>query len=215
MLPGCVGMVTEGRRLCRAAGPLSGPEPYVYLWLMDFWIPLLGGALGAALVNGIVAMYKLRRDREVEHEQWLRDQKLELYANFLDAYTELYKQIKLARSAGSMPPNFDSFISQASPTRISLVAPDEIARMANDIYQQLLWLVLTLSLKPAPANVAEDERKYGEKSRVFESAAINDMKRRTNDSSALEPLWPRLKRAWAGPQPVLAKQASSEGPADL
>jgi hypothetical protein len=67
---------------------------------MDFWIPPLGGALGAAFINGVVAVYKLQRDRAIEHEQWLRDQKLELYANFLDSYEELYKQIKLARNDG-------------------------------------------------------------------------------------------------------------------
>ncbi|MEZ2389066.1 hypothetical protein AB6813_05850 [bacterium RCC_150] len=51
---------------------------------MDFWIPLLGGALGAALINGILALHKLRRDRLNEHEQWLRNEKIETYSQYLE-----------------------------------------------------------------------------------------------------------------------------------
>lgn len=184
--------------LNEAAHNVSLGRLRVYVCLMDFWIPLLGGALGAALVNGIVAVYKLHRDREIEHEQWLRDQKVELYSNFLDAYTELYKQIQLAKDDGRMRSDLDPYVSQASPTRISLIAPDEIAAMANRIHQQLMWLVLALSLKPRPATIVIDERKYGEMSRTFETAVINDMRQGKSSNAAVEARWPRLKRAWAG-----------------
>lgn len=48
----------------------------------NFLTPLLGGALGAASINCVVALYKLRRDRQMEQSQWLRDAKQEAYANF-------------------------------------------------------------------------------------------------------------------------------------
>lgn len=143
---------------------------------MDFWIPLLGGALGAALINGIVAVYKVQRDRAIEHEQWLRDQKLELYANFLDSYEELYKQIKLSGQDTDTNTNLDAFIAAASPTKLILVAPEPVATMARSIYDQLLWLNLSRGLRPAPHNLPDDERKYGEMSRNFEQAVIDDMR---------------------------------------
>ena len=38
---------------------------------MDLLLPLISGALGAALINGVVALYGLHRERRVEHWQWL------------------------------------------------------------------------------------------------------------------------------------------------
>ncbi|MCZ9882021.1 hypothetical protein [Arthrobacter sp. B2a2-09] len=62
---------------------------------MDFWIPLLGGALGAALINGILALYKLRRDREVEHDQWLRNEKRDVYQEYLKSGNYLSRFVSL------------------------------------------------------------------------------------------------------------------------
>ncbi|WP_457950428.1 hypothetical protein ACTAQI_07550 [Pseudarthrobacter sp. alpha12b] len=55
---------------------------------MEFLLPLLGGALGAALINGIIALYKLNRDKSDEHDKWLRDNKQEAYARFISAVVE-------------------------------------------------------------------------------------------------------------------------------
>jgi hypothetical protein len=65
---------------------------------MEFLLPLLGGALGAALINGIVAVYKLKRDRLTEHDQWLRDAKLEAYSDFLAAVSP-FKRSRSLREA--------------------------------------------------------------------------------------------------------------------
>lgn len=62
---------------------------------MDFWIPLFGGALGAALINSIVAVYKLNRDTDVEHDQWTRNEKLKTYSQFLSDINPLSVQTLL------------------------------------------------------------------------------------------------------------------------
>lgn len=54
----------------------------------NFLTPLLGGALGAAFINGLVALYKLNRDNADEHEKWMRDNKQEAYARFISAVVE-------------------------------------------------------------------------------------------------------------------------------
>lgn len=48
---------------------------------MEFLLPLLGGAVGAAVIYGLFAYLKTRQDRRVEHEQWLRGQQLTAYAD--------------------------------------------------------------------------------------------------------------------------------------
>lgn len=55
---------------------------------MEFLLPLLGGALGAALINGVLAVYKLRHDVDLEHRQWSRNQRQETYFAFLSAVTD-------------------------------------------------------------------------------------------------------------------------------
>jgi hypothetical protein len=45
---------------------------------MEFLLPLLGGALGAAIINGVFAFFKLKHDKRVEHDQWLIDHQLNL-----------------------------------------------------------------------------------------------------------------------------------------
>jgi hypothetical protein len=55
---------------------------------MQFWIPLLGGALGAAIINGLFSFYKIRHDAALEHGQWRRDLKFEAYKRFFESIHE-------------------------------------------------------------------------------------------------------------------------------
>jgi hypothetical protein len=55
----------------------------VYVGFMDFWIPLFGSALGGAFVTGIFGFVKNRQDKVTEHAQWLRNQKVEVYADLI------------------------------------------------------------------------------------------------------------------------------------
>lgn len=50
---------------------------------MDFWIPLLGSALGGAVITSIFGFVKHHQDKATEHAQWLRNQKIDVYTNLL------------------------------------------------------------------------------------------------------------------------------------
>lgn len=67
----------------------------MYVKRMDFWIPLAGGAVGAAIINSIVGYLRLRAERndaasrwrkeqERDRDVWTRDQKQSAYSEFLE-----------------------------------------------------------------------------------------------------------------------------------
>lgn len=56
--------------------------------LMDWWLfwgPMLGSALGGAVITTAFAMWKHFQDRRDEHARWLRDEKHEAYIKFMSA----------------------------------------------------------------------------------------------------------------------------------
>lgn len=50
---------------------------------MDIWIPLVGGALGGAVITSIFGFVKNHQDKVNEHAQWLRNQKIDVYTDVL------------------------------------------------------------------------------------------------------------------------------------
>lgn len=50
---------------------------------MDYWFPLIGGASAGAVISSVFALIKTRQDRSIEHGQWLRNQKIDVYTNLL------------------------------------------------------------------------------------------------------------------------------------
>jgi hypothetical protein len=147
----------------------------------DVWKLLItaGSVLLAAVAGNLIAAYVSRRNAveagSNEHRQWLRNQKLEAYSEFLEAYTELYKQVELARSEGRTARDLDEYVAKASPTKITLIAPQEIAALARKIHEHLMWLALWVEADSATLKLAETKRAYGAKSSEFERAAIEDM----------------------------------------
>lgn len=53
---------------------------------MDFWIPLLGSALGGAVITSVFGLIKNRQDKADEHAQWLRNRKIDAYGRHLKTY---------------------------------------------------------------------------------------------------------------------------------
>lgn len=51
---------------------------------MDFWIPLLGSALGGAIITSVFGLIKSRQDKNIEHTRWLRNEKVETYSQYLE-----------------------------------------------------------------------------------------------------------------------------------
>jgi len=92
----------------------------------NFLTPLLGvGALGAAFINGTVALYKLKRDKADEHEKWMRDNKQEAYARFVSAVVEaslIRSPAEKAREAQQK--------AAAALSEVRLIGPPEVTEAA-------------------------------------------------------------------------------------
>ncbi|UVJ37992.1 hypothetical protein [Arthrobacter sp. CJ23] len=69
---------------------------------MDFWIPLLGSALGGAVVTSVFGLIKNGQDKSIEHARWLRDSKQSAYAEFLSAIVEASTTLPPAAEAGEV-----------------------------------------------------------------------------------------------------------------
>lgn len=98
---------------------------------MDFWIPLLGGALGAAIINGVFVFLKLRHDKLTEHEIWLRGTKQQAYTKFVSAVTAAVGNAYVADLA--YPQN--AFVAF---DEVKLVGPSEVIHTGKKITDQIV-----------------------------------------------------------------------------
>src|SRR4051794_21326420 len=110
---------------------------------MDFWIPLLGGALGAALINGLFGWWKHSAERKAEHDKWLRGQRQEAYVSFMRGVSDAVKEIQVLPGR---EPNFEAIekaLREIKPGMIRLVAPKEIVAAADAQYKSAHILAQT------------------------------------------------------------------------
>lgn len=111
---------------------------------MEFLLPLLGGALGAAAINGVVALYKLRHDVDLEHRQWSRNQRQETYFAFLSAVTDAkaafdraYYDKATGKEVSFSECDTAMAVVQKQRPEIFLVAPPFVVTGASDMERAL------------------------------------------------------------------------------
>lgn len=92
---------------------------------MDFWIPLIGSALGGAVITSIFGFIKNRQDKAAEHSQWLRDTKQAAYAEFLSAIVQASSTLEPTAAAKESQRRSIIALSQ-----IRLIAADEVTAAA-------------------------------------------------------------------------------------
>ncbi|WP_146145800.1 hypothetical protein [Arthrobacter woluwensis] len=61
---------------------------------MEIWIPLLGRALGGAVISGLVAFAKTLLDHRHERRIWLRDKKFEIYTALVQFLLDEERDLK-------------------------------------------------------------------------------------------------------------------------
>lgn len=109
----------------RFAGSLGGDLEYKEsaqrISFMEFLLPLLGGAFGAAVINGILALYKLGKDKSDEHWQWLRNQRLDAYVRFLETTDKLQRTFHELKHQRKTPEDIYTLIEEMSVQRIQLL----------------------------------------------------------------------------------------------
>lgn len=107
---------------------------------MDFLIPLLGGALGAALINGVFAYLKLNHDKLTEHEQWLRDKQLASYADLADSTQAAMQWVASAYKIDSRQARSEAGLAMMASTKagqLVMLAPSATLDAANDMIMSL------------------------------------------------------------------------------
>jgi hypothetical protein len=92
---------------------------------MEFLLPLLGGALGAAVINGVLALYKLRKDKSDEHWQWLRNQRLDAYVAFLETNDNVQRSFHDLKHQRKTPEDIYTLIEEMSVQRLQLLGSSE------------------------------------------------------------------------------------------
>lgn len=130
---------------------------------MEFWLPLLGGAAGAAIINGLIALYKLRRDKNDEHSQWLRNQQLAAYVDFLDTCRDLENWTKSAHKIE--PPSARraegvALVQSIKVTQLRLLAPKVTREGADLMLNHLLELGKVTSLAGVAPNTTDYQEAF-------------------------------------------------------
>lgn len=113
---------------------------------MDFWIPLIGSALGGAIVTSVFGLIKNRQDRHHEHDQWLRDQKLEVYANLLAALQSVLHDLSEMHDGGVPPTSVSEGAKTAREvdshmSRFRLIAPEPLMQPAQQARAKIFRLI--------------------------------------------------------------------------
>lgn len=116
---------------------------------MEFLIPLIGSAFGAALINGFFGIYKIRRDVESEHVQWRRDQRQAEYTKFLNNVFKVQEPLEAVWADDKYPDPQDGdsdpwvgildAMSVVNNQRdaLFLIAPQAVLEISIDVTKEL------------------------------------------------------------------------------
>ncbi|MET3349008.1 UNVERIFIED_ORG: hypothetical protein ABID57_000677 [Arthrobacter sp. UYEF1] len=125
-----------------------------------------GAGIGGVLIAGrfnrkntkdtITAAEEQRnRDHATEHEQWLRDRKVEAYANFLAHTSAIADFIASGQQRKGIDADQLSALVEASHrNRITLLAPRHISEASNDLNKALTAAARAARSHPTPENTA-------------------------------------------------------------
>lgn len=124
---------------------------------------MLFGAVLAATIQWrntsatILSSHKqAERARDHEHQTWLRNQKAEVYAKFVDSAIALLLQCKWMERGKEREDKIAEMVFAVRPTMLRLVAPDDTMRLADSIYGQCMWA--TGAIFPRENNEYFDKR---------------------------------------------------------
>jgi predicted acylesterase/phospholipase RssA len=127
------------------------------------WSPLLiavlSGAVGGALVSGVFSVLKSQLEAKRANEGWLREKRLEAYANFqaflVTSSTETIMGVDFTENWSSL-----DALMQAKGS-VSLLGPPEVAQDAQTAYNDL-WELIHLVRSDAEAGKEKERTKETE-----------------------------------------------------
>lgn len=112
----------------------------LYVWGMDalwiFLLPLIGGlvggAAGGAVITGIFGLVKSRQDTRTEHKQWLRNERVKVYSEFLSEIKEETWKLQTSPSPQTVTLSFP--VDRLA--RIDIVGSETVRAAALEYAQQ-------------------------------------------------------------------------------
>lgn len=140
---------------------------------MEFLLPLLGGALGAAIINGVFAFFKLRHDKRVEHDQWLRDHQLTSYAGLVDSTKTAAQWVSSAYKVDSWKARNDeglAIMASLKTGQLVMSAPSATLTAADDMISSLYDMAEQVSIHghaPDTPQFAALNKVFAEKQQIF------------------------------------------------
>ncbi|XAS74075.1 hypothetical protein VUN82_09700 [Micrococcaceae bacterium Sec5.1] len=158
---------------------------------MDFLFPLLGGAVGAAVINGIVGYLRLKadrsdaeskwtRDRKDAHESWVRTKKEEAYTEFLeDVQTFIHRYSRYNNEHGSTVKEVLAASGVVKNHRLLLLASTEVRAAQKSLGMEInkARRILSQPHPPRPKDpvLYELSKSFHEKRDALLAAAQRDL----------------------------------------
>lgn len=105
--------------------------------IQDWLVPLLGGAIGAALINVVFGFWKHQADRKDQHRRWLLEKKLEAYVDFLESSRRVHSFAIQAPSAQWTERVFGA-LREVEGSSIHLLGSTEVAKAADEVYELMI-----------------------------------------------------------------------------
>jgi hypothetical protein len=149
---------------------------------MDFWIPLLGGALGAAIINGVFAFFKLKHDKRAEHDQWLRDHQLTAYADQVDSTKTAAQWVASAYKIDSWKTRNDeglAIMASLKTGQLVMSAPSATLTAADDMINSLYDIAEQVSHHghaPSTPQFAALNKVFTDKQKIFNGRCRTDFR---------------------------------------
>lgn len=113
----------------------------IQIWLVPL-LSLIGGAAGAAIINGWFGLHKMGRDRTDEYDRWLRNEKVEVYSSFVDAALAAYDTVPLLRPKDPDELHKMREDQQIPLARILMIGSEDVRKAAQDLADaRLSWLL--------------------------------------------------------------------------
>lgn len=105
------------------------------IWVVPI-LSLIGGAAGAAIINGAFGIKKLKADRRDEHQRWLRDKKQEAYVEFFETSRVVLNLVFQDVSEGNRL-QLSEAVDSVKGSPIRLLAPKEVVDRFDKAYDML------------------------------------------------------------------------------
>ena len=130
---------------------------------LNFLWPLLGGAVGAALVNSAFGFFKHGREAALEQEQWRRNQRQTGYATYLRALAEFQSAVGRTRDGVLEPEEAATAISDTldayylANSGLHMLAPPALIGVSAEIKRraELCMTMLVAFLRDASTETTE------------------------------------------------------------